>query len=206
MQGKVVVQLGYNFFEDVPEDCVLSIMSFLDPYSFQRFSWTCRQHHLIGNSPAQSEYYKRLCTKLFKLQPPPLPNHCRFQKIRDYVLAHPIEYKPNTRNAVLNNLRRYIWKRELDGMQVEPSYYKSYGSYQNLFKRCPRLNLNGYYVCRDKYVRIGEKNDKNPVTPIHVNYFYRYFRFLEDGSCLYHVCTRKLKQQQITQLLAKSLV
>jgi hypothetical protein len=67
MQGKAGVELGYNFFEDVPKDCVLSIMSFLDPYSFQRFSWTCHQHHLIGNSSAQSEYYKRLCTKLFKL-------------------------------------------------------------------------------------------------------------------------------------------
>jgi len=70
---------------------------------------------------------------------------------------------------------------------VEPSYYKEFGSYENLFKKCPKLNLNGFYVLRDKYVKIGEKDEKNPVTPIHIIYFYRYIRFLEDGSILYHV-------------------
>lgn len=87
-----------------------------------------------------------------------MPAICRFQTIRDYVLQRPLEYRPNTRNAVQNNLRNYIWKMDLNSFVLEPSYYKSFGSYQGLFRRCPKVNLNGYYMLRDKYIKIGEKN------------------------------------------------
>jgi hypothetical protein len=121
------------------------------------------------------------------MEKPKLPFVCRFGPIKDYVLQRPLEYRPNTRNAVLNNLRDYIWKMDMNSFNLEPSYYKGYGSYYNMFKCCPRVNLNGYYVLRDKYVRIGIKDERNPIAPIHVIYFYRYLRFLEDGTVLYHV-------------------
>jgi hypothetical protein len=79
---------------------------------------------------------------------------------------------------VVNNLRNYIWKMDMGTLTIEPSYYKSFGSYRSMFQKCPRINLNGYYVLRDKYVRIGIKDERNPIAPIHVVYYYRYLRFL----------------------------
>ena len=80
---------------------------------------------------------------------------CRFEGVRDYVTKRPLEYRPNTRNAVLNNLRGFIWKIDLNSFNLEPSYYKQFGSYLQMFHRCPRVNFNGYYVLRDKYIRVG---------------------------------------------------
>ena len=34
---------------------------------------------------------------------------------------------------------------------------------------------------------LGVKDEKNAFAPIHVVYYYRYLRFLEDGTVLYHV-------------------
>ena len=76
---------------------------------------------------------------------------------------------------------------DMNSFHLAPGYYKSFGNYKNMFVKCPRVNLNGYYVLRDKYVRIGVKDERNPIAPIHVIYYYRYLRFLEDGTILYHV-------------------
>lgn len=51
----------------------------------------------------------------------------------------------------------------------------------------PRLHFNGVYVCRHKYVKMGDKGFTNSITPMHVIYYYRYIRFFEDGSLLCHV-------------------
>ena len=88
----------------------------------------------------------------------------------------------------------------------EAGYFKSFGSYESLFLRCPRLHFNGYYVCREKYVRIGEKNEKYPVAPIHVIYYYRYFRFLPDGTVLYHVRGKRIKPNDLLTFLSRALV
>lgn len=95
---------------------------------------------------------------------------------------------------------------DMNSFNLEPSYYKSYGSYHNMFKCCPRINLNGYYILRDKYVRFGIKDERNPIAPIHVIYFYRYLRFLEDGTVLYHVRNKKLKPEQVMKYLSKEVV
>ena len=136
-----------------------------------------------------------------------MPEPCRFGKIRDYVLARPHEYGPNTKGAVVNKLRYYVWRWDMEELgKLEPAYYKGFGSYERLFRMCPRLHLNGCYVQRDKYVRIGEKDEKNPIRPIHVIYFYRYFRFLEDGTVLYHVRNKRLKTGQMLKYLSKEVV
>ena len=75
----------------------------------------------------------------------------------------------------------------MTSFQLTPGYYKSFGSYRNLFLNCPRIHFNGYYVLRDRYIRVGVKDERNPIAPINVTYFYRYLRFLEDGTVIYHV-------------------
>ena len=47
---------------------------------------------------------------LFHHDMPTLPSLSRFEKVREYVLSHPIEFGPNSRNAVINNLTYYVWK------------------------------------------------------------------------------------------------
>jgi hypothetical protein len=42
------------------------------------------------------------------------------------------------------------------------------------------------------------------VAPIHVVYYYRYFRFLPDGSVLYHVRGKRIKQNEILTFLSKA--
>lgn len=61
-------------------------MSFLDPYSFFKFSLASRKMYKISLSEAQSDYYKSLCTKMFKMEGPKFPQVCHFDKIREYVL------------------------------------------------------------------------------------------------------------------------
>lgn len=36
-------------------------------------------------------------------------------------------------------------------------------------------------------MKIGQKDATHFVTPIHIIYYYRYLRFVEDGSIIYHV-------------------
>lgn len=147
-QVQIVKKLGYNFFEAVPNDCVVKIMEYLEPYSFYRFAFASKLMYYIGKSEAQSEYYRNLCVEVFRFITLVLPVQCRFSIIKDYVLQRPNEFGPNTRNAVQNNLRRYIWKIDMSNFTLESGYYKSFGSYENLFKHCPRVNFNGYYYCR----------------------------------------------------------
>jgi len=46
----------------------MNIMLFLEPYSFFNFSITSKSHFYdIAKSEARADYYKKLCTKLFKL-------------------------------------------------------------------------------------------------------------------------------------------
>lgn len=180
-------------------------MEFLDPYSFAAFSRTSRSHAVIARSEAASEYYKSLCLRVFKPSPVTLPAECRFLPIRAYVLEHHNEYGPNTRNAVQNNLRNYVWRMELGDLTLDLQYYKSFGSYLSLFRVCPRVHMNGYYVCREKIVRIGEKSEKYPVAPIHVIYYYRYFRFLPDGTVLYHVRGKRIKPNEVLPFLSQTL-
>jgi hypothetical protein len=77
----------------------------------------------------------------------------------------------------MNNLRYYVWKSEPKSFKVDNSYYKTFGNYRNLFMQAPRVNFNGFYVCKHKYVKIGEKGLTHTVTPLHIIYYYRYIRF-----------------------------
>ena len=87
----------------------------------------------------------------------------------------------------MNNLRYYVWKCDSKSFKIDSLFYKSFGSYRNIFRQAPRIHFNGFYVCRHKYVKIGEKGFTHSVTPMHVIFYYRYIRFFEDGSLLCYV-------------------
>ena len=141
---------------------------------------------------------------LFHTEIPQLPNPTRFLKVRDYVLSRPIQFTPNSRNAVINNLSYYVWKSQPKSFKLQKNYYLSFGSYRNLFFQCPRPNFNGYYLCKHKYVKVGEKTYKNSFTPIHIIFHYRYIRFLEDGSILYYVVPKRIPEENVGAVLSNS--
>jgi F-box protein 9 len=61
-----------------------------------------------------------------------------------------------------------------------------YPTYRTLFQRRPRIRFNGCYISTVNYTRAGQASP-NLLTwnsPIHVVTYYRYIRFLRDGTCI----------------------
>lgn len=70
-------------------DIILSIMKFLDPYSFLNFSFTSKKIARVRESEASSEYFKILCINLFEKFKPVLPEPNRYEQVKRYVLKRP---------------------------------------------------------------------------------------------------------------------
>lgn len=60
-------------------------------------------------------------------------------------------FGPNSKNAVTNNLRYYVWQRAVSIEKRNPASLLSFGSYKNLFFKLPRVHFNGIYVCKHQY-------------------------------------------------------
>ncbi|KKF92143.1 F-box protein pof7 [Ceratocystis platani] len=60
------------------------------------------------------------------------------------------------------------------------------GSWHRLFRWRPRLRFNGCYISRVNYLRDGQTgpDQKTVWTPVHVVTYFRYLRFLRDGTVL----------------------
>jgi hypothetical protein len=76
------------------------------------------------------------------------------------------------------------------------------GGFEDIYFKAPRLHFNGYYVLREKYVRPVEHGLNMMVQKYNVIYFYRYIRFVEDGSVLYTFSNLKLKDVSIIDKLS----
>jgi F-box protein 9 len=61
-----------------------------------------------------------------------------------------------------------------------------YPTYRNLFQQRPRIRFNGCYISTVNYQRPGASsiNSLSWNSPIHIVTYYRYVRFLRDGSCI----------------------
>ncbi len=62
---------------------------------------------------------------------------------------------------------------------------------------CPRIHYGGYYYCKEKYIKIGEKNMNITFTPVIEIIYYRYFRFLPDGRIFFVLSNKKLKNDNV---------
>jgi hypothetical protein len=76
------------------------------------------------------------------------------------------------------------------------------GGFEDIYFKAPRLHLNGYYMLREKYVRPVEHGINMAAQKYNVIYFYRYMRFMEDGSVLYTFSNLKLKDETIFDRLS----
>ena len=61
-----------------------------------------------------------------------------------------------------------------------------YPTYRILFQRRPRLRFNGCYISTVNYTRAGQASPTSVTwnSPIHIVTYYRYLRFLRDGTCI----------------------
>jgi F-box protein 9 len=61
-----------------------------------------------------------------------------------------------------------------------------YPTYRTLFQRRPRIRFNGCYISTVNYTRAGQASATQITwnSPIHIVTYYRYIRFLRDGTCI----------------------
>ncbi|KAH8727045.1 hypothetical protein GQ44DRAFT_704448 [Phaeosphaeriaceae sp. PMI808] len=61
-----------------------------------------------------------------------------------------------------------------------------YPTYRTLFQRRPRIRFNGCYISTVNYTRAGQASPTSITwnSPIHIVTYYRYLRFLRDGTCI----------------------
>jgi F-box protein 9 len=62
----------------------------------------------------------------------------------------------------------------------------TYPTYRALFRRRPRIRFNGCYISTVNYTRPGAASTMSLTwnSPIHIVTYYRYLRFLRDGTCI----------------------
>lgn len=63
----------------------------------------------------------------------------------------------------------------------------TYPTYRALFRRRPRIRFNGLYISTVNYPRPGQVSPTTSTwnsTVIHIVTYYRYIRFLRDGTCI----------------------
>lgn len=62
----------------------------------------------------------------------------------------------------------------------------AYPAYRTLFQRRPRIRFNGCYISTVNYIRPGYSAPTSGTwsSPIHIVTYYRYLRFLRDGTCI----------------------
>lgn len=61
-----------------------------------------------------------------------------------------------------------------------------YPTYLTLFRLRPRIRFNGCYISTVNYTRAGQASPTSVTwnSPIHIVTYYRYLRFLRDGTCI----------------------
>lgn len=61
-----------------------------------------------------------------------------------------------------------------------------YSTHRLLFQRRPRIRFNGCYISTVNYMRPGQSSPTSLTwnSPIHIVTYYRYLRFLRDGTCI----------------------
>ncbi|KAH7378681.1 hypothetical protein BKA66DRAFT_420956 [Pyrenochaeta sp. MPI-SDFR-AT-0127] len=67
----------------------------------------------------------------------------------------------------------------------------TYPTYRALFRLRPRIRFNGCYISTVNYIRPGQSSPTSVTwnSPIHIVTYYRYLRFLRDGTCISLVST-----------------
>lgn len=62
----------------------------------------------------------------------------------------------------------------------------NFPTYRSMFQKRPRIRFNGCYISTVNYTRPGQSSPTSVSwnSPIHIVTYYRYLRFLRDGTCI----------------------
>lgn len=140
------------FFERLTPELVIEIALFLSP--LELFQFISLKNEFLGfyktiTVPVQN-YFKRICKHLF-FSEPKLPDNSLFEPIRQYIMQRPHEFSPNVRNMVNSDLSYFIWQSRPSDYRVNKDYYQSFGNFEEIYTKAPRVHFNGYYCVREKY-------------------------------------------------------
>ncbi|XP_064393152.1 F-box only protein 9-like isoform X2 [Halichondria panicea] len=80
----------------------------------------------------------------------------------------------------------HLWRMACRRVWRDVSSASSYGdSWRRMFILKPHLQFNGVYISKNSYVRQGERSLDTFYRPYHTVVYYRFLRFLPDGSVMY---------------------
>lgn len=66
----------------------------------------------------------------------------------------------------------------------------------------PRVHYGGYYRCKERYLKQGEKKMYQEYIPLIEVTYYRYFRFFPDGRFTFFLSNKKLPRDKIMNSLS----
>lgn len=87
--------------------------------------------------------------------------------------------------VVVDVRRQRRLRQHLHTLSLTPS--SLYPTWQDHFRRRPRVRFNGAYISTVNYVRSGQASTNQATwggAPIHIVTYYRYLRFFRDGTCV----------------------
>lgn len=196
------------------KECVLMHLSesflsllfdYFDPLSLANMGMACKYFHEISK---RNLLYKKFCVILFsnKNNIPPL-NISPFSLLKEYIAKNPLEFDQTTRNQANFDIRSLVWGTHnyIDEYKTANSFYKQFTNWKNCFLLAPRVCFKGYYILKEKYIKVGEKDISQSYDPVFVVEFYRYMRFFYNGLVIMIISSLKLPQEKIIKLFKKAL-
>lgn len=73
---------------------------------------------------------------------------------------------------VAKDVRKLVWgcsgmnKTVNEVYKTNVKYFKEFNGYYKMFMEAPRIHFGGYYVMKEKYTKIGEKDINHTFTPL----------------------------------------
>ena len=182
---------------------LLALFDYFDPLSLTNFGLTCQYLREVSN---HNLLYKKFCVILFSPMIL-LPDLTPFVVIKDYILAHPFEFDQITRNNAVFDIRSLIWglNNYMDEFRTTKAFYKQFENWKNCFLNAPRICMKGYYLLKEKYLKMGEKDISQTYDPIFVVEYFRYMRFFDHGLVIMAISAYKLTKEKIIKLFKKHL-
>ena len=191
--------LGFPLFEKMTYELLFSVFDFLDPFSLGKASCTCKFAQKVSLNPL---LFKKFCVALYTF-PPRLPEDSAFRETVHAInnagygeFTHQFIQKAN------EDFRSFVWLPEVKAYYVNRNYFKQFKDYRTVYLQAPRLSFVGVYVMKGRYMRNGEKDLNGFYAPFHIVEYYRYIRFLPDGSVMHCLSVKKLKKDFYERLFS----
>ena len=191
--------LGFPLFDKMTYELLFSVFDFLDPFSLEKAAWTCKFANKVSMNPL---LYKKFCVALYSF-PPRLPEDSAFRATVNAINNSGYgEFTHQFIQLANENFRSFVWLPDVKHYHLNRNFFKQFKDYRSVFMQAPRLSYIGVYVMKGRYLRNGEKDLSGFYAPFHVVEYFRYIRFLPDGSVMHCMSVKKLKREFYEKLFS----